>query len=82
MLPLRPTAARSTRRDDLGRRRVCRAIRSNWLAGAPHAVPDGGPQGPPGTNGAAGVTSSADGKFVYVATEDRKTLSVFRRHSL
>jgi 6-phosphogluconolactonase (cycloisomerase 2 family) len=45
------------------------------------ALPDGGPQGPPGTNGAAGVTISADGKFVYVATEDKKTLSVFRRHS-
>ncbi len=44
-------------------------------------VPDGGPQGQPGLNGAAGVTISADAKFVYVATEDKKTLSVFRRHS-
>jgi 6-phosphogluconolactonase (cycloisomerase 2 family) len=44
-------------------------------------VPDGGPEGQPGLNGAAGVTISADGKFVYVATEDKKTLSVFRRHS-
>jgi 6-phosphogluconolactonase (cycloisomerase 2 family) len=44
-------------------------------------VPDGGPQGQPGLNGAAGVTICADGKFVYVATEDKKTLTVFRRHS-
>jgi 6-phosphogluconolactonase (cycloisomerase 2 family) len=44
-------------------------------------VPDGGPPGQPGVKGAAGVTISADGKFVYVATEDKKTLSVFRRHS-
>jgi 6-phosphogluconolactonase (cycloisomerase 2 family) len=42
-------------------------------------VPDGGPQGQPGVNGAAGVTISADAKFVYVATEDKNTLSVFRR---
>jgi 6-phosphogluconolactonase (cycloisomerase 2 family) len=45
------------------------------------AVPDGGPQGQPGVNGAAGVTISADGNFVYVATEDKSTLSVFRRRS-
>lgn len=45
------------------------------------AVPDGGPQGRPGQNGAAGVTISADGKFVYVATEDKNTLSVFERHA-
>ncbi|MHB1557222.1 MAG: lactonase family protein, partial [Isosphaeraceae bacterium] len=43
-------------------------------------VPDGGPKGQD-VNGAAGVTVSADGKFVYVATEDKKTLSVFRRQS-
>jgi 6-phosphogluconolactonase (cycloisomerase 2 family) len=44
-------------------------------------VPDGGPQGQPGLNGAAGVTISAEGRFVYVATEDKRTLSVFRRQS-
>jgi 6-phosphogluconolactonase (cycloisomerase 2 family) len=43
-------------------------------------VPDGGPQQQPGINGAAGVTISADGKFVYVATEDKNTLCVFQRH--
>ncbi len=43
-------------------------------------VPDGGPPGEPGkTRGAAGVTISADGRFVYVATEDKSTLSVFER---
>jgi 6-phosphogluconolactonase (cycloisomerase 2 family) len=44
-------------------------------------VADGGPPGHPGkTLGAAGVTISADGQFVYVATEDKNTLSVFRRN--
>jgi 6-phosphogluconolactonase (cycloisomerase 2 family) len=43
-------------------------------------VPDGGPVGgPPNTMGAAGVTISADGRFVYVATEDKSTVSVFER---
>ncbi len=43
-------------------------------------VPDGGPtSGPPNTMGAAGVTISADGRFVYVATEDKSTVSVFAR---
>jgi 6-phosphogluconolactonase (cycloisomerase 2 family) len=42
-------------------------------------VPDGGPELRPQMNGAAGVTISADGRFVYVATEDKNTLSVFRR---
>ncbi len=41
-------------------------------------VPDGGSTGgPPSTMGAAGVTVSADGRFVYVATEDKSTVSVF-----
>ncbi len=53
---------------------------SNGSLAPGKVVPDGGPPGP-NVNGAAGVTVSADGKFVYVATEDRKTLSVFRRQS-
>jgi 6-phosphogluconolactonase (cycloisomerase 2 family) len=43
-------------------------------------IPDGGPTGgPPNTMGAAGITISADGQFVYVATEDKSTISVFER---
>jgi 6-phosphogluconolactonase (cycloisomerase 2 family) len=47
--------------------------------------PDGGPPGAPaapgrpGGLGAAGITISPDGRFVYVATEDKSTLSVFER---
>ena len=44
-------------------------------------VPDGGPQGGGGkTNSPAGVTISHDGKFVYVATEDNSSISIFRRN--
>ena len=44
-------------------------------------VPDGGPQGGGGkTNSPAGVTISHDGKFVYVATEDKSSISIFRRN--
>jgi len=32
-----------------------------------------------GQNGAAGISVSPDNKFVYVATEDRKTISIFKR---
>jgi 6-phosphogluconolactonase (cycloisomerase 2 family) len=39
-------------------------------------VPDGGPGG---GLGAAGVGISPDGRFVYVATEDKRAISVFRR---
>ncbi len=43
-------------------------------------VPDGGPPGPSGQAlGAAGVTISQDGNFLYVATEDKSTISVFQR---
>lgn len=38
--------------------------------------PDGGKGG---ENGAAGIAISPDGRFVYVATEDHKTISVFAR---
>lgn len=41
-------------------------------------LPDGGEGG---ENGAAGVGVSPDGRFVYVATEDGKSLTVFRRES-
>jgi 6-phosphogluconolactonase (cycloisomerase 2 family) len=41
-------------------------------------LPDGGPGG---GNGAAGVGISPDGRFVYVATEDRKAVSVFQRET-
>jgi 6-phosphogluconolactonase (cycloisomerase 2 family) len=44
-------------------------------------VPDGGPQAGAGkTLSPAGVTISHDGKFVYVATEDKSAISVFRRN--
>ncbi len=39
-------------------------------------LPDGGDGG---ENGAASVGISPDGKYVYVATEDRRALSVFQR---
>ena len=39
-------------------------------------VPDGGPAA---ELGATGVTASPDGKFVYVPTEDKKGISVFKR---
>ena len=44
-------------------------------------VPDGGPPGGPGENvmGAAGITVSPDGRFVYVATEDKSAISIFER---
>ena len=41
-------------------------------------LPDGGEDG---ELGAAGVTVSPDGRFVYVATEDKRSLTVFRRES-
>jgi 6-phosphogluconolactonase (cycloisomerase 2 family) len=41
-------------------------------------IADGGPAVGPGKMGAAGVTISPDGKFLYVATEDKSTVSVFR----
>jgi 6-phosphogluconolactonase (cycloisomerase 2 family) len=44
-------------------------------------VPDGGPPGTPGTTmSPAGVTVSRDGKFVYVSTEDKSSISIFRRN--
>ena len=43
-------------------------------------VPDGGPQGSSGkTMSPAGVMISPDGRFVYVATEDKSSISIFRR---
>jgi DNA-binding beta-propeller fold protein YncE len=39
-------------------------------------LPDGGEGG---ANGAAGAAISPDGRYVYVATEDHKTISVFER---
>jgi hypothetical protein len=39
-------------------------------------VPDGGPGG---GLGAAGVGISPDGRFVYIATEDKKAVAVFQR---
>jgi hypothetical protein len=41
-------------------------------------LPDGGEGG---EFGAAGIGISPDGRFVYVATEDHKAISVFRRES-
>src|SRR5262249_8385122 len=41
-------------------------------------LPDGGGDG---ENGAAGLGISPDGRFVYVATEDKQALSVFERRS-
>jgi 6-phosphogluconolactonase (cycloisomerase 2 family) len=44
-------------------------------------VPDGGPQkGAGATKSPAGITISHDGKFVYVATEDKSAISIFRRN--
>jgi 6-phosphogluconolactonase (cycloisomerase 2 family) len=43
-------------------------------------VPDGGVQGGgANTLGAAGVMITPDGQFVYVATEDKNTISIFKR---
>jgi DNA-binding beta-propeller fold protein YncE len=39
-------------------------------------IPDGGKGG---GYGATGIGISPDGRFVYVATEDKKTVSIFRR---
>jgi 6-phosphogluconolactonase (cycloisomerase 2 family) len=44
------------------------------------AIPDGVPPGEPGkTMSPSGITISPDGKFVYVATEDKNAISIFRR---
>ena len=43
-------------------------------------VPDGGSTGGAGrVLGAAGITVSPDGRFVYVAIEDKSTISIFER---
>ncbi len=44
-------------------------------------VPDGGPPSQSGkTKSPAGVAVSSDGRFVYVATEDKNAISIFRRN--
>ncbi len=46
------------------------------------AVPDGGPPGASAdAKSPAGVTVTSDGKFLYVATEDKNAISIFRRNS-
>ena len=45
------------------------------------AIPDGAPPGASAdTKSPAGVTITADGKFLYVATEDKNAISIFRRN--
>ncbi len=44
-------------------------------------VPDGGSPGASAdTKSPAGVTVTRDGKFLYVATEDKSAISIFRRN--